>query len=232
MWTEIALILGAYLFGALPFMIALGGARGVDLSHEEDLHIATWRKVGRIEGIAGMLVDLSKGIIPILLGYGFGFRLWAVATAGVAAVAGQMWPVFRHFDGERGNSVGIAMVLTLSIAYQAYLVIIIALIPILFGVLVRTLPRFFARGQSLNERLKFGGPASNSLPLGMAVGFATMPVVSWLSRQSFEMTLALTVLFVIIIVRRLTVGLNEDLKTATNLRSVLLNRLLYDRSYL
>jgi len=232
MWTEIALILGAYLFGALPFMLALGGARGVDLSQEEDLHLATWRKVGRIEGIAGILVDLSKGIIPILLGYGFQFRLWAVATAGAAAVAGQMWPVFRHFDGEKGNSVGIAMVATLSIAYQAYLVIVIALIPMLLGVLIRTLPRFFARGQSLNERLKFGGPASNSLPLGNAVGFALMPVVCWLSHQPLKMTLALTVLFVIIIVRRLTAGLTEDLKTATNVRSILINRLLYDRSYL
>lgn len=231
MIREIALILSAYLFGALPFMIALSGAKGIDLSQEEDLHIALWRKVGRLEGIAGILVDLSKGIIPVLLGYGFDMRLWAVATAGVAAVAGQMWPVFRHFDGEKGNSVGIAMVITLTIVYRVYPVLLF-LIPILLGILIRTLPRFFAKGQSLNDRLKFGGPASRSLPLGMAAGFVLMPVASWLSYQPLSLTLCLAILFLIIILRRLTAGLTQDLKTATNIKSILLNRLLYDRSYL
>lgn len=232
MWGEIALIFGAYLFGALPFMIALGGAKGIDLSQEEDLHIALWRKVGRLEGLAGVLVDLSKGIIPILLGYGFDLRLWAVATAGVAAVAGQMWPVFRHFNGEKGNSVGIAMVATLSIVYRAYPVILITLVPTILGTLIRTLPRFLAPGQSLSDRFRFGGPASRSLPLGMAVAFAIAPIISWLSRQPLEMTLALAALFTVIIVRRLTAGLTQDLRTATSVRSVLLNRLLYDRSHL
>lgn len=232
MWGDIVLILGAYLYGALPFMIALGGAKGVDLSREEDLHIALWRKVGRVEGLAGILVDLSKGIIPVLLGYGFDRHLWAVVTAGVAAVAGQMWPVFRHFDGEKGNSVGIGMVIALSITYRAYPVILVGFIPMLLGVLIRTLPRFLAPGQSLNERLKFGGPVSRSLPLGMATGFAVMPVASWLSRQPLEMTLVLSVLFLIIMVRRLTARLSEDLRTATSVRSILINRFLYDRSYL
>ncbi len=229
--AEIALILGAYLFGALPFMIAISRAKGFDLSQEEDLHIALWRKVGRLEGLAGILVDLSKGVIPVLLGYAFDLRLWVVTTAGVAAVTGQMWPVFRRFDGEKGNSVGIAMVVTLVIIYRAY-PLLLAFIPILLGILIRTLPRFFAPGQSLNDRLKFGGPASNSLPLGMATGFAVMPIVSWLSQQPPSMTLALIILFLIIILRRLTARLTQDLKTTTSIKSILINRLLYDRSYL
>jgi len=228
--AEITLILAAYFFGALPFMIALGRAKGFDLS-QEDLHIALWRKVGRLEGLAGILVDLSKGIIPVLIGYGFDMRLWVVTTAGLAAVAGQMWPVFRRFDGEKGNSVGIAMVITLAIAYRAY-PLLLAFIPILLGILIRTLPRFFAPGQTLNDRLKFGGPVSNSLPLGMATGFAVMPIASLLSQQPPAMTLALIILFLIIILRRLTAGLTQDLKTATSLKSILINRLLYDRSYL
>lgn len=228
---NILLILGSYLFGALPFIIALGQAKGFDLSREEDLHIALWRKVGRLEGLAGILVDLSKGTIPVLLGYGFDMRLWAVVAAGVAAVAGQMWPVFHHFDGEKGNSVGIAMLITLAITYRIY-PILIAFIPILLGVLIRTLPRFFARGQSLNERFKFGGPVSQSLPLGMATGFAVAPLTSWLFHQPLSLTIALLILFKIIILRRLTAGLTEDLRTATNLKAVLVNRFLYDRSYI
>ncbi len=211
-------------------MIALSQAKGIDLSQEEDLHIALWRKVGRREGLAGILVDLSKGIIPVLIGYGFNLPLWAVVTAGVAAVAGQMWPVFRNFDGEKGNSVGIALAITLALVYRAY-PILLAFIPILLGISIRTIPRFLAKGQSLNERLKFGGPASRSLPLGMATGFLTLPIASGLSRQPLPLTLALTILFLLIILRRLTAGLTQDLKNAPNLKSILLNRLLYDRSY-
>jgi hypothetical protein len=47
------------------------------------------------------------------------------------------------------------------------------------------------------------------------------------------MTWAFLAAFVAIIIRRLTAGLGEDLKTATtSIRSILINRLLYDRSYL
>ena len=73
---------------------------------------------------------------------------------------------------------------------------------------------------------------SNSLPLGVAVGLVLAPLSSWCLQQPVEMTLGLLALFVAIIVRRLTVGLRADLKTATNVRSILINRLLYDRSYL
>ena len=232
MLADIALVLGAYLFGSLPFMLALGGAKGVDLSQEEDLHIALWRKVGRLEGLSGIFVDFFKGAIPILIGFGFDFRLVVVASAGVAAVAGQMWPVFRRFNGEKGNTTGSAMVATLSITYQAYLILLIALIPFAIGGGIRTMPRFLASGQTLSERFKLGGPASQSLPLGMAISFAIMPLISWCLKQPLEMTLALVALFIAIMLRRLTAGLSADLKTATNLRSILINRLLYDRSYL
>lgn len=232
MWANIALIIGAYLFGSLPYMSALSKARGVDLSPEEDFHIALWRKAGRVEGVSGILVDLSKGIIPVLLGFGFSLPLAVVATAGVAGVAGQMWPVFQKFDGEKGNSTGLAMVATLALAYKIYSPIVIALIPIVLGALIRTLPRFFAANQTLNERFKFGGPASRSLPLGMAIGFAVMPIVAWWLHQPLEVTLALAVLFVIIMIRRLTAGITADLKTATSITSILINRFLYDRSYL
>lgn len=230
MLADLVLVLGAYLFGSLPFMIALSGAKGIDLSQEEDLHIALWRKAGRLEGFSGLFFDFLKGVIPVLIGLGFGFRLGVIVSAGVAAVVGQMWPVFQRFDGEKGNTTGLGMVIALSIGCQAYL--LIGLIPIVIGAGVRTIPRFIGRGQTLSERFKFGGPVSRSLPLGVAVGLATMPLISWYLGQPLEMTLALAGLFAAIMLRRLTAGLSADLKTANDVRSVLINRLLYDRSYL
>jgi len=237
--ANIALVVGAYLLGSLPYMILLGRARGVDISQEEDLHMALWHKVGRLEGFSGILVDALKGVIPIVIGFVFDFPLAVTAVAGVAAVAGQMWPVFRRFDGEKGNTTGIGLNIALTMFLTAtdfplaYIVFLVFAIPILIGAGIRTVPRFTAPGQTLNERLMLGGPVSNSMPLGMAVGFAAAPLSSWCLRQPLEMTMALTAVFILIMIRRLTAGLSEDLKSATtNVRSILINRLLYDRSYL
>lgn len=235
--ADIALVIGAYLFGSFPYMLLLGRARGVDLSQEEDLHTALWHKVGRIEGLSGVLVDILKGVIPIAIGFAFHLHLTAIAVSGVAAVAGQMWPVFRKFDGEKGNTTSIGVIITLTMFLTAsesplaYLVFIILIVPVLIGVSIRTIPRMMTPGQTLSQRLSFGGPPSNSMPLGMATGFAAAPLGSWCLGQPLEMTLGLLAIFFLIIIRRLTAGLRDDLKTATNVRSILINRLLYDRSY-
>jgi glycerol-3-phosphate acyltransferase PlsY len=230
---DIILIIGAYLFGSIPYMLLLSRAKGVDLSQETDLHIATWHKVGRLEGISGIIFDLLKGILPILIGALLDFRLIIVVIAGIAALIGQMWPVFQRFDGEKGNTTGGGVVLTVSICYNAYLIVISGAFIMLIGFLVRTVPRFTAPGQTLNERMKFGGPVSNSLPLGMLLGFAVMPLTAWLLHSPLEITIAMIGVFVLIVIRRLTAGLRADLKTArTSVRSILINRFLFDRSYL
>ena len=227
MWANLAMILGAYLLGALPVLYLLGRLRGYDLSKEEDLHMALWRKVGRFEGTLGIIWDLGKGAVCVLIARVLGFSPSVVAAAGVAVVAGQMWPAFYRFDGEKGNSTGLAMALAL-----APMPLLIALIPILVGAIIRTAPRFLRSGQSVNERLKFGGPPSLSLPLGMAIGFAVLPLASWWLGESGAVTIAFAVLFVLIMVRRLTADLRKDLEGATNKRGILVNRFFYDRSYL
>lgn len=238
LFADIALIIGAYLLGSLPYMTLLARAYGIELSHEEDMHLAVWSRVGRLWGLSGVVVDALKGVIPVIIGFSFHLHLVAIAASGVAAVAGQMWPVFRKFDGEKGNTPGIGFIialtsyLTATVSPLAYLVFVIFAIPILIGGLIRTLPRFIAPGQTLNQRLMLGGPMSNSLPLGMLTGFALAPIASACLRQPQEMTWAFLVVFVIIMIRRLTAGLSKDLKTTTTgVGTILLNRFLYDRSY-
>jgi hypothetical protein len=136
-----------------------------------------------------------------------------------------MWPIFMKFDGEKGNSIGLAM--SGALATKALL---LSLIPITTGFLVRTIPRIRRANQSMDERLKFGGPPSNSLPLGMAIGFGVMPLAAWGLGHVWSIVAALTCLFVLIMVRRLTAGVSEDLKRPSGKKRMLLYRLLYDRS--
>ena len=116
----ILFVIASYLLGAIPFMILISRARGVDISHEPDLHQAMWYKVGRRWGLLAVLLDILKGVVPILAGLLLQFPLLVTVLAGLAAVCGQMWPVFRKFDGERGNTTGGGMVITLTLATQRH----------------------------------------------------------------------------------------------------------------
>lgn len=226
MWDEPLLIIGSYILGSFPLMYLIGKLHGIDLRELGDMHIALWRNVSRIEGLLGITFDFAKGVIAVLAARALGFDTGWVAFAGVAAVAGQMWPVFFKFrDGERGNTVGLAM--SGALATKAML---IALVAILIGASVRTIPRWLKPNQTFNERLELGGPPSLSLPLGMAVAFAVMPVAAWGMGQPIEVILAFVVLFAMIMIRRLTVGVSEDLRESSGKKIMLLNRFLFDRS--
>ncbi len=236
--ADIGLIIGAYLVGSLPYMSLLARSRGIKLSPDEDTHFAIWSRIGRLWGISAVIVDAVKGVLPVVVGFSLHLDLAAIAASGVAAVAGQMWPVFRKFDGEKGNTTGIGFVialtsyLTSTISPLAYLVFIIFAILVLIGAGIRTIPRMMAPNQTVNQRLMLGGPASNSMPLGILAAFVVAPIASACLKQPPEMTWGFLAVFVVIMIRRLTAGLTKDLKTPkTSVGLILLNRFLYDRSY-
>ncbi|MBI4295227.1 MAG: glycerol-3-phosphate acyltransferase [Chloroflexi bacterium] len=228
MWANAGLIVGAYLLGALPLVHGIGRLYGIDLTKEEDAHISLWHKVGPAQGAAGIVSDMAKAVVPVAVGKATGFDIEVVALAGLMAVVGQMWPVFLRFNGGKGNTTGLAMVASLVALFP----LLIALATMAIGLLMRTLPRLLQPGQSWKERLRFGGPPSLSLPLGMAVGFAVLPLSNWAFRQPLGVTLVCLALFLLIMVRRLTADLWRDLRVAeSNKTSVIINRLLFDRSF-
>jgi acyl phosphate:glycerol-3-phosphate acyltransferase len=228
MQVGILWIIGAYLYGAVPVVYLIGRLRGVDLSQEEDMHISLWRKVGRVEGFFGILWDVVKGAIAVL-GVDRGLHLedWVVAGVGVAVILGELWPVFLKFRGEKSNTTGMGMAAAL-----VYKAIPFILVPIVIGAGIRTIPRFFRRGQSMDERMELGGPPSLSLPLGMFFGFALFPVGCWVMDAPWERTAAGIALFALIVIKRLTFGLTDDIEKEGLKPSVVVNRILFDRSHI
>ncbi|MBE0481206.1 MAG: glycerol-3-phosphate acyltransferase [Dehalococcoidia bacterium] len=225
MWDEFGLIVGAYILGSFPFMYLLGRVHGVDLRQYPDMHIALWQKVNRLEAFFGTFLDFGKGVAAVLIARALDFSPGWVAFAGVAAVVGQMWPVFMKFKGEKGNSIGLAMSGAL-----ATMAMFISLIPIALGFFIRTIPRLMRNDQPMKERLRLGGPPSLSLPLGMAAGFAVMPLAAWGTGQPSAVIIAFVCLFLLLMIRRVTDDLGEDLQQSTGKRSAFLCRLLFDRS--
>jgi glycerol-3-phosphate acyltransferase PlsY len=225
-----AFILACYLFGAIPFMLLIGRMKGRDLSKEPDLHHALWYGLGRGWGMLGFLSDVLKGVLPPLAGFLSGFPLWVSGAGALAALCGQMWPVFRKFDGERGNSVGTGIVFTFCLCYDAVPTLLIALGFVFIGLIVRTAVRWKGSGSNLRERIRLGGPQSLVFPLGVILGFASCPITSWLWGKPPELTFTFLGLLLLILARRLTAGLSADLKGSPRPAQVIVNRLLFDRS--
>jgi glycerol-3-phosphate acyltransferase PlsY len=222
MLPGIALIAGGYLIGSLPHLTLLARFRRVSL--DGDYHQTLWNKGGKTLAIIGIIGEFSKGIIPVLVGKALDFDIIYIAIAGVAAVAGQMWPVFNRFDGEKGNSIALAMVFAL--AWQPAL---IGLIPLLISLVFRTAPRLFDNAGGRQPIV--GGSYSKSLPVGMFLCFLVLPLAAWWMDEPPEITWSLAILFIMmIIIRRLTAGLIADLKSSNNISGILINRLLFDRS--
>lgn len=221
---NLLLILGSYLLGSVPTLYLLGKLRGIELSQEKDLHIALWYKVGRGEAALGIALDIAKGALPILFARWLGFSPAMTALAGLAALIGQMWPPpFRSFHGEKGNSTGLGMA-----AFLAPQALLISLVPIVIGAGMKVLPLVTGPRVPLKEWLHFRGAPSRSLPLGMAIGFALLPLFSWWLGQPSPITFACLAIFLLIILRRLTAGIRQESKTSSSLGKILLCRLLYD----
>ena len=222
MLADAVLILGAYLLGSMPHLSLLAKLRHVNL--DGDFHQNLWYRAGKTIGVIGILGEFAKGIIPILVGNGLDFNLTTVAIAGLAAVCGQMWPIFSRFDGEKGNSIALAMVIAL-IPKPA----MVAIVPIIIALLIRIRTRLTTRSASSSDRAIIGGSYSRSLPLGMAICFLILPLISWYFGEPMEIVWCCTFLFVLIMIRRLTAGLKNDLKVSNDIKDIIIKRLLYDR---
>ena len=96
-------ILIGYAVGSLPigYLVAQRRAGGIDLRRVGSGNVGTtnvYRTAGLAAAIAVMIVDIGKGAAAVLLA-GSGSN--AVA-AGVAAVAGHVYPIWLRFSGGKG----------------------------------------------------------------------------------------------------------------------------------
>ena len=223
MWANLLLVLGAYLLGSIPHLSLLAKLCRVEL--DGDFHENLWYRAGRFTGVMGVIGEFIKGILPVLVGKLLGFDILIVSVAGLAAVCGQMWPVFSRFDGEKGNSIALAMIVTLAPVSG----LIILIFPII-SLIIRTVPRLIARFRKSGDTSIVGGPYSRSLPVGMFLCFLALPFVSWYVGEPVAVVWAFALLYILIMVRRLTAGIREDLKVSRDIGDILLKRLLFDRA--
>jgi glycerol-3-phosphate acyltransferase PlsY len=106
----VALVVASFLIGAIPWGYVAGKAsRGIDLRDVGSGGTGATnvlRAVGpRASAIVGLL-DVLKGLLPVVFARVAGFDSTWVAVAAVATVVGHCWSPFIGFKGGKGVATG------------------------------------------------------------------------------------------------------------------------------
>lgn len=127
-----ALIVLAYFIGALPTgLVLVRVLRGEDIRQHGSGNIGTvnvLRVAGPAVAAVVLLVDVLKGLVPVLLALRAGLAPWGVVAAGLAAIAGHNWSVFLGLRGGKGiaTSFGVLIGLSAQAAIVAAIVWVVA----------------------------------------------------------------------------------------------------------
>jgi glycerol-3-phosphate acyltransferase PlsY len=115
-----ALLVGAYLLGAVPFGLLIAAGHGIDLRKVGSGNIGATnlsRVLGKRWAYVCFVLDLAKGLLPMLAAgvwlcdIAGTIGLMARLAVGCAAVIGHIFPVYLRFKGGKGvaTSFGVAI---------------------------------------------------------------------------------------------------------------------------
>lgn len=118
----IAMLVAAYLVGAIPFGLVIGRVFfGLDIREHGSGNVGTtnaFRVLGKKAGVAVLACDMLKGYVPALLA-SLLFGPWATIFIASAPVVGHMYSVFLKGSGGKGIATGSAVALALVPAIYA-----------------------------------------------------------------------------------------------------------------
>lgn len=105
-----------FFSGAIPFGFIIAKIKGIDIRRKGSGNIGfanVFRSVGKSEGIIVLILDISKGLLPVLLlnkycGYYFGM------IAGISAMLGHIFTPFLKFKGGKGVATGLGVFIGLA----------------------------------------------------------------------------------------------------------------------
>lgn len=112
---QAVLCIFSFLLGSIPFgFLICRYTLGVDIRKLGSGNIGTtnvMRIAGPTIGILVLVLDTSKGLIPVLLAKAFSFPPIWVVFAGIFAILGHIFSPFIGFKGGRGVATGLGVVI-------------------------------------------------------------------------------------------------------------------------
>lgn len=127
----VIIIAQSYLMGAIPFALIIGKRfYGIDVRTQGSGNLGStnvFRTLGWKAGVAVQILDIAKGLIPVLLvAYFFDTRMpfenrtpfedetVVRLIAGMSAVLGHMFSVFAGFRGGKGINTSLGMLMAIA----------------------------------------------------------------------------------------------------------------------
>lgn len=199
----IILTVAGYLIGSIPMAYVV-----VKWRYKKDIRdygsgqvggSNVFRSFSKRWGYAVGIYDGAKGILIVGIAHLLGLQTAYQVVIGLAVIAGHNWPLFLHFNAGRG------LATTLGVCFVIY--------P--FGIWI------FVAFAIFTLLIK-------SSPLPSLIGMAAMPATAWIKHEPTSVTLGLTALLLIIILRRVSAPLTERSKQIPK-GELILNRFLFDR---
>jgi glycerol-3-phosphate acyltransferase PlsY len=175
--TAVVVLVGAYALGSVPVAWLLGRWRGgLDLREVGSGNPGTsnlFRNAGvGLAALSGPL-QFAQGLVPVLVARAVGGDDTFLDLVAVSAVAGNAWPVFLRFRGQRG----IAVATGAMAAVNPWLLVVLLVC--------------FA-----------AGAVAHAVAVGVLAGFAVLPIAAaWIGGRGLAITCA--VLLVAVVIRRL-----------------------------
>ncbi|BEV36678.1 glycerol-3-phosphate 1-O-acyltransferase PlsY [Synechococcus sp. M16CYN] len=118
MSTTLLLLALGYVLGSVPNGYLAGKwFKGIDLRRCGSGSTGATnvlRNVGKGPALVVSLLDMSKGAVAVMLAKTFGLSDWIQAMAGLAALAGHIWPVWLGWKGGKAVATGLGMLLGLT----------------------------------------------------------------------------------------------------------------------
>ncbi len=212
---DLPLVVASYLVGSISFPWLVAWWHGIDLRE------AGSRKLGGSNlahvlgprwALVGGGLDAAKGAAVVGVAAAFGLPVEMRVFCAVAAIAGQMWPIFHGLDGGRANATGWGAIVALDLAAA-----LVAAIPVLAAAAARF-------GITPHPR--------RLVPLAALFSFVVWPVAVREMAGPGPLVVGGVLIFALVLLRRVTAGLADDLATGEALWRILLDRALFDRSQL
>jgi glycerol-3-phosphate acyltransferase PlsY len=117
MMTFVVAMVAAFVLGSFPTGVVVARSRGVDLRKVGSGNIGA-TNVGRALGKGWaafvLVIDASKGALPVLVAEGFSVDPWLPALTGLAAVLGQAFSIFLRGRGGKGVATSLGAGLALA----------------------------------------------------------------------------------------------------------------------
>lgn len=212
---DAAAVIVTYVASSVSFPYWIARAKGIDLRTTGSRKLGgsnLGKVVSPLHGVAGGLLDGAKGFAAVVIARELGLALETQLLCGLAAITGQMWPVFHRFDGGRANATAWGFALAAD-----FIAFFISWIPVVAAALLRITVR------PRPKRL---------LPIAALASYAVFPAVIWEQQGLTPTVVAGVAALALVLVRRLTAGIRDDLATGAPPTRVIANRALFDRSEL